>query len=85
MGLRTIALYYNNRLEEALDASAEMQRIEPNHVVARAWRSVMLIALGRSEEALAELDQGIALDPSGPRHRLSPAAEVQGLFVPRAI
>jgi TolB-like protein/tetratricopeptide (TPR) repeat protein len=63
--LRTMALYYNNRLEEALEASWEMQRIEPNHVVARGWRGVVLIALGRSEEALAELDQGIALDPSG--------------------
>jgi len=42
-----------------------MQRIEPNHVVARGWRSVVLIAMGRSEEALAELDQGIALDPNG--------------------
>jgi DNA-binding winged helix-turn-helix (wHTH) protein/TolB-like protein len=63
--LRTMALFYNNRLEEALEASWEMQRIEPNHVVARGWRSVVLIAMGRSEEALAELDQGIALDPNG--------------------
>ena len=63
--LRTMALCYNNRLEEALDAIAELQRIEPNHVNARGWRGVVLIALGRSEEALAELDQGIALDPSG--------------------
>jgi adenylate cyclase len=63
--LRTMALYSNNRLEEALDAIAELQRIEPNHVAARGWRGVVLIALGRSEEALAELDQGIALDPSG--------------------
>src|SRR6202049_80403 len=64
--LRVMALYFNNRLEEALDAIAELERIEPNHVVARGWRGVVLIALGRSEEALAELDQGIALDPSGP-------------------
>jgi adenylate cyclase len=64
--LRVMALYFNNRLEEALDAIAELQRIEPNHVVARGWRGVVLIALGRSEEALAELDQGMALDPSGP-------------------
>src|SRR5207248_4790637 len=63
--LRTMALFYNNRLEEALQASWEIQRIEPNHVVARAWRGVVLIKMGRSEEALAELDQGIALDPSG--------------------
>jgi tetratricopeptide (TPR) repeat protein len=63
--LRTMALYSNNRLEEALDAIAELQRIEPNHVAARGWRGVVLITLGRSEEALAELDQGIALDPSG--------------------
>ena len=55
-----------NRLGEALEAGAEIQHIEPNHVVARGWRSVVLIALGRSQEALAELDQGIALDPSGP-------------------
>jgi adenylate cyclase len=63
--LRTMAFYYNNRLEEALEAIAELQRIEPNHVAARGWRGVVLIALGRQEEALAELDQGIALDPSG--------------------
>jgi TolB-like protein len=63
--LRTMALFYNNRLEEALQASWEIQRIEPNHVAARAWRGVVLIAMGRSEEAVAELDQGIALDPSG--------------------
>jgi TolB-like protein len=63
--LRIMAFYYNNRLEEALEAIAELQRIEPNHVAARGWRGVVLIALGRQEEALAELDQGIALDPSG--------------------
>lgn len=64
--LRTMALYYNNRLEESLAATAEMLRIEPNHVIARLWRGPPLIRLGRSEEALAELNQGIALDPSGP-------------------
>jgi len=64
--LRAMALYYNNRLEEALDAIAELQRIEPNHVGARGWLGVTLIRLGRSQEALAELDQGLALDPSGP-------------------
>jgi DNA-binding winged helix-turn-helix (wHTH) protein/TolB-like protein len=63
--LRVMANYANDRLEEALDAIAELQRIEPNHIQARGWRGVVLIALGRSEEALAELDQGIALDPSG--------------------
>jgi TolB-like protein/tetratricopeptide (TPR) repeat protein len=63
--LRVMANYSNDRLEEALDAIAELQRIEPNHVVARGWRGVVLIALGRQEEALAELDQGIALDPTG--------------------
>jgi tetratricopeptide (TPR) repeat protein len=55
----------NNRLEDALDAITEVLRIEPNHIQARGWRGVVLIALGRSEEALAELDQGIALDPTG--------------------
>ena len=63
--LRVMALYYNNHLEQALDAIADLLRIEPNHTLARAWRGVVLIALGRSEEALPELDQGIALDPSG--------------------
>jgi adenylate cyclase len=63
--LRVMANYSNNRLEEALDAIAEVQRIEPNHIQARGWRGVVLIALGRQEEALAELDQGIALDPNG--------------------
>jgi DNA-binding winged helix-turn-helix (wHTH) protein/TolB-like protein len=62
--LRTMALAYNNRLEAALDAIAQWQRIEPNQVDARGWRGVVLIAQGRSEEALAELDQGLALDPS---------------------
>lgn len=64
--LRTMALFYNNRLEEALDASVEWERIEPNDVMVRGWRGPPLIRLGRSEEALVELDQGIALDPSGP-------------------
>jgi DNA-binding winged helix-turn-helix (wHTH) protein/TolB-like protein len=63
--LRVMANFSNDRLEEALDAIAEVQRIEPNHIQARAWRGVVLIALGRQEEALAELDQGIALDPNG--------------------
>jgi DNA-binding winged helix-turn-helix (wHTH) protein/TolB-like protein len=62
--LRTMALVYNNHLDAALDAVAEWKRIEPNHVDARGWRGVVLIAQGRSEEALAELDEGIALDPS---------------------
>jgi len=63
--MRVMALYYNNRLDQALEAITDLQRIEPNHIGVRAWRGVVLIALGRSEEALLELDQGIALDPTG--------------------
>jgi DNA-binding winged helix-turn-helix (wHTH) protein/TolB-like protein len=63
---RVMGLYYNNRLEEALEAIAELERIEPNNAGSRGWHGVVLIALGRSEEALAVLDQGLALDPSGP-------------------
>jgi DNA-binding winged helix-turn-helix (wHTH) protein/TolB-like protein len=64
--LRTMALAYNNRLEAALGAIAEWQRIEPNQIDARGWRGVVLIAMGRSEEALAALDQGFAIDPTYP-------------------
>jgi DNA-binding winged helix-turn-helix (wHTH) protein/TolB-like protein len=64
--VRAMALNYNNRPEEALNATTELQRIEPNYAGAFAARALALIALGRSEDALAELDRGIALDPSGP-------------------
>jgi DNA-binding winged helix-turn-helix (wHTH) protein/TolB-like protein len=64
--VRAMALNYNNRPEEALNAIAELQRIEPNYAGAFAARALALIALGRSEEAVAQADQGLALDPSGP-------------------
>lgn len=65
--LRAKALAYNNRPEEMLDATSQLQRIEPNHVEARGLRAIGLIALGQSEEALAQIDQGLALDPTGPQ------------------
>ena len=64
--LRTMGLAYNNRLEAALAAIAEWERIEPNDANARGWAGVVLIAQGRSEEALTEPDHGLAIDPTGP-------------------
>jgi DNA-binding winged helix-turn-helix (wHTH) protein/TolB-like protein len=64
--LRGYALTYNSRWEEVLDSTAELQRIEPNLTWGFGQRAVALISLGRSEEALAQVDQGLTLDPSGP-------------------
>ena len=64
--LRAIALFNNGRWEEMLDAVAEIQRIEPYRASAFGQRAQALIELGRSEEALLQVDQGLALDPSGP-------------------
>jgi len=64
--LRAMALYNNSRWEEMLNAVAEIQRIEPNRVSSFGQRAQALIELGRSKEALLQVDQGLALDPSGP-------------------
>jgi DNA-binding winged helix-turn-helix (wHTH) protein/TolB-like protein len=64
--LRGYALTYNSRWEEVLDSTAELQRIEPNLTWGFGQRAVALISLGRPEEALAQVDQGLTLDPSGP-------------------
>jgi DNA-binding winged helix-turn-helix (wHTH) protein/TolB-like protein len=64
--LRGYALRFNSRWEEALDATAELQRIDPNLSIGFAQRAVALITLGRFEEALAQVDQGLMSDPSGP-------------------
>jgi tetratricopeptide (TPR) repeat protein len=63
--LRSYAQHYNGRWEESLESAAELQRIEPYHITAFVQRANALIALGRSDEALAQVDQGLALDPSG--------------------
>jgi DNA-binding winged helix-turn-helix (wHTH) protein/TolB-like protein len=64
--LRGYALRFNSRWEEALEATAELQRIDPNLSIGFAQRAVALITLGRFEEALAQVDQGLTSDPSGP-------------------
>src|SRR5215467_3852597 len=64
--LRGIALNFNGRWEEMLDATSELQRIEPYFAPAFGQRAQALIELGRSAEALVEVDQGLALEPSGP-------------------
>jgi adenylate cyclase len=62
--LRGYALRFNSRWEEALEATAELQRIDP--YLGFGQRAVALFTLGRFEEALTQVDQGLALDPSGP-------------------
>jgi DNA-binding winged helix-turn-helix (wHTH) protein/TolB-like protein len=64
--LRGIALNFNGRWEEMLHATSELQRIEPYFAPAFGQRAQALIELGRSAEALVEVDQGLALEPSGP-------------------
>lgn len=64
--LRGIALNYNGRWEEMLHATLELQRIEPYHASAFGQRAQALIELGRSAEALVQISQGLALEPSGP-------------------
>jgi adenylate cyclase len=50
----------------AAAATAELQRIDPNLSIGFAQCAVALITLGRFEEALAQVDQGLTSDPSGP-------------------
>jgi DNA-binding winged helix-turn-helix (wHTH) protein/TolB-like protein/tetratricopeptide (TPR) repeat protein len=64
--LRGYALRFNSRWEEALESTAELQRIDPNLSIGFAQRAVALITLGRFEEALAQVEQGLTSDPSGP-------------------
>jgi TolB-like protein len=64
--LRGYAALYNSRWEEVLESTAELQRVAPNHFAGFAQRAWALIQLGRPEEALAQADEGLALDPSGP-------------------
>jgi DNA-binding winged helix-turn-helix (wHTH) protein/TolB-like protein/tetratricopeptide (TPR) repeat protein len=64
--LRAIALNNNGRWEEMLYAVAELHRIEPYRASAFGQRAQALIELGRSKDALVEVDQGLALDQSWP-------------------
>ena len=60
---RAIALQRQQRFAEAMEALAEVLRIEPGRVdvyLDRAWISLYT---GRTEEVFTELDQAIALDP----------------------
>ena len=63
--LRGFALTNSARWKEVLDATAEANRIEPYHVGAFGQRARALTALGRFDEAAAEANRGLALDPSG--------------------
>ena len=59
--IRANALQYAWRWEAALEANAKAQQIDPTRAGSIGQRADIMVAMGRPEEALALVDQGLAL------------------------
>jgi len=68
------ALAVTLRRHDFVGAEREFRRaikLGPSNARAHYWYSVLLVALGRGEEALREADRALALDPFSPRGGLA--------------
>jgi serine/threonine protein kinase/Tfp pilus assembly protein PilF len=61
--LASIASMYDRDWEEAERAFARALTLSPTYVVARVWRSMMYVALGKYEAAVEDISRAKALDP----------------------
>ena len=61
--LAAVDLFYEWNWRAALDGFQRALDQNPSHVVAREWHGWCLFVLGRSEEALAEIERARAIDP----------------------
>jgi adenylate cyclase len=59
---RSAALVFQYRWNEALEAFDESLRIDPNRTAAYKGRALVMIWMGRPQDAFAELDKAVALD-----------------------
>ena len=60
LGLRGFIRYYKGEYEAALRDAEESIRIKSDDAELRAWRGLILLALGRHTEAMQDLDAAIA-------------------------
>ena len=70
--LRAAALYLQGRLEGALEAIAEAQRLDPTQANPVLIRAGVMIAMGQPAEALKLVDKAFALDPQFDRDPQGP-------------
>jgi TolB-like protein/tetratricopeptide (TPR) repeat protein len=59
---RSVALVRQHRWNEALEALDEALRIDPNRTEVYENRALIMVWMGRPEDAFAELDKAVALD-----------------------
>lgn len=71
---------YDYDLDGAERAYQRAFAINPSYGTARQWHSVLLMARGRHEEALAEIEKARALDPLSP---VIPASRIQAFYFAR--
>ena len=60
---RGYVLFFRGDIELALAAFDAEVETNPGNALAHVWRALMLISLGRPEEALPSVERGIALSP----------------------
>jgi class 3 adenylate cyclase/TolB-like protein len=61
--IRADALQRAWRWEAALEANARAQKIDPSRVGSMGQRADILVGMGRAEEALAQVDRALSLQP----------------------
>lgn len=61
---KAVACYRNGNLNDALSHVHAAIRAEPNSAIYQADAGVILLALGRNEEALIPLKRAVTLDPN---------------------
>ncbi len=57
-------LVVNNRLEDALEQPKIAQRYDPISIIVNTWAALVLYYVGKTEEAVARLNDTIAMDPT---------------------
>jgi tetratricopeptide (TPR) repeat protein len=62
---RALALYWQGRMQEALEANARYDRLLPTRALPLNQRAWFMLASGRAEEAVALVDQALARPSKG--------------------
>jgi TolB-like protein len=81
----SISYFHTGRPEEALEASRFSVQLNPRFSVSRAFLTAVLVRLGRLEDAKAEAQRILALDPTFTIRRFSVTVGIEpAVFIPLA-